>query len=235
MNARRVDLPVAVTLRLQSRSGSIDVIAEPRDDVEVDGEGATAHVEEGGSAVTIRAGRGGSRPMTVRCPVGTDINMGTQSGTVTAEGEVGTLSVTTISGTIDVEAAEQADLRTMSGQITLGRCSLRCRMGSVSGRVSAGAIARGAAQSISGAITINDVAGDFKARSVNGTIDVRTRGVGRVAMKTVSGKIRITLPPGTAPETHFKTRGRVESLLPAGHDCIIEAGSMSGSIELVPG
>ena len=43
---RRYDLPVAATLRLQSRSGRITVIAEPRDDVEAETDALEAFKEE---------------------------------------------------------------------------------------------------------------------------------------------------------------------------------------------
>ena len=99
MGVRKFELPVAVTLRLQSRSGRVDVIAEPRDDVLAEGDDIQAQSDDGGATLRIRNGRG-SKPFEVRCPVGTDVMIGTQSGNVRMTGEFGTVSVTTASGSI---------------------------------------------------------------------------------------------------------------------------------------
>jgi DUF4097 and DUF4098 domain-containing protein YvlB len=57
---------------------------------------------------------------------------------------------------------------------------------------------------------------------------------GEIVVKTVSGKVQLTLPTGTALDTRFKTlSGKVHNPFPAGHDCHLEAMSISGSIELV--
>jgi DUF4097 and DUF4098 domain-containing protein YvlB len=233
MDTRRFDLPVAVTLRLQSRSGRIDVRAEPRDDVLVEGESFETREED--AALLVRSGRGGSKPLMVRCPVGTDVVAGTQSGVVKLEGEFGTVSVTTASGAIELERADEADLRTAAGSIKLGACRSRCRMNSMSGKIVGGQLGSASAGTISGSITIDRVGGTFKARSVSGSIDAALSGHGTVTVKTVSGKVHITLPEGTGLQMRAKTMsGRVRNPFPPGDDCFVEAMSVSGSIELVP-
>ena len=228
------DLPVAVTLRLQSRSGRIDVIAEPREDVAADGDGIDSLVEDGGATLRIRNGRG-TKGFTVRCPVGTDVTIGTQSGDVRLTGSFGTVSITTMSGNIDVESADEADLRTVSAGVSLGACTGRCRMATTSGRVTAGKVGAAMAGTMSGSITIEHVAGGFKARSVSGAIRARVGGDGAIAVKTVSGKVRLELPHGCEPKMRVKTlTGRVRCEMPEGDDLLIEAMSVSGTIEVVP-
>ena len=235
MNLQHFDLPVAVTLRLQSRSGRIDVVAEPREDVVVEGDKFEASEADGGATLEVRAGHAGSKPLSVRCPAGTDIVVGTQSGSVNLRGEFGTVSVTTMSGGIDVEHADEADLRSGAGSVHLGSCGGRCRMNSMSGSIIAGSVGAASAGTMSGSITIERVAGRFKARSVSGTIKAACNCEGAIAVKTVSGKVYLELPTGTALETRFKTlSGKVHNPFPAGHDCRLEAMSISGSIELVP-
>src|SRR4051812_32406309 len=114
LDVQHFDLPVAVTLRLQSRSGKIDVVAEPRDDVEIEGDRFSTAEADGGAVFEVRSGHGGSKNLTVRCPAGTDVAVGTQSGNVKMTGDFGTVSVTTLSGAIDIEGADEADLRTGS-------------------------------------------------------------------------------------------------------------------------
>lgn len=234
-DVQHFDLPVAVTLRLHARSGNITVIAEPREDVVVEGDRFDAGMIDGGAALEVRAGHGGSKSLSVRCPVGIDIVAGTQSGTVKLIGEFGIVSITTMSGGIEVDRAEEADLRNGTGNITLGACSGRCRMNSMSGSIKAGAVGAASAGTMSGSITIERVIGKLKARSVSGAIKVACDCEGEIAVKTVSGNVHLDLPEGTALETRFKTlSGKVRNPFPTGHDCRLQAMSISGSIELVP-
>ena len=79
-DTQHFQLPIAVNLRVQSRSGRVRVIAEPREDVEA---GATASM-----LPKRRRPRpaGPRRPwlgsLEVRCPAGTDVVVGTHSGSV---------------------------------------------------------------------------------------------------------------------------------------------------------
>ena len=235
MDLQHFDLPVAVTLRLQSRSGKIEVVGEPREDLVVEGDKFDASESDGGATLEVRSGHGGSKSLSVRCPAGTDIVIGTQSGSVSLRGAFGCVSVTTMSGGIDVERADEADLRSGAGNVHLGSCGGRCRMNSMSGSIVAGSVGAASAGTMSGSITIERVAGRFKARSVSGTIKAACDCEGAIAVKTVSGKVYLELPSGTALDTRFKTlSGKVRNPFPAGNDCRLEAMSISGSIELVP-
>jgi DUF4097 and DUF4098 domain-containing protein YvlB len=232
VDVQHFDLPVAVTLRLQARSGKIEIVAEPREDVVVEGDKFEAEEADGGATLEVRAAF--SKSLFVRCPVGTDIVAGTQSGNLRLSGEFGTVSVTTMSGTIVVDDADEADLRTGSGDITLGSARGRCRMNTMSGSITAGVVGAASAGTMSGSITIERVTGKLKARSVSGAIRAACECEGAIAVKTVSGKVWLSLPTGTALDTRFKTlSGKVRNPFPAGYDCHLEAMSISGSIELV--
>jgi hypothetical protein len=234
LDVRRFELPVAVTLRLQSRSGRVEVIAEPRDDVLAEGDAIESQVDDSGATLRIRNGQG-RKSYTVRCPVGTDVMVGTQSGAVKMTGDFGSVSVTTASGSIELESADEADLRTMSSSITVGSCRGKCRMNSASGRIQAGRVGAASVGSMSGAIQIEHVEGPLKARSVSGSITAACDGDGAIAVKTVSGKVQLSLPRGTAPRTHFKSlSGRVCCDYPEGSDVLVEALSVSGSIDVAP-
>ena len=234
MGAQLFELPVAVTLRLQSRSGRVEVIAEPREDVLVEGDSIESLVDDGGATLRIRSGRG-NKPLLVRCPAGTDVTVGTQSGPVKMTGDFGVVSVTTASGAIEVESADEADLRTMSASVTVGACRGRCRMNSASGKVQAGSVGAASAGTMSGSIQIDEVNGSLKAHSVSGSIDAACGGEGAIAIKTVSGKVHIELPQGCEPKTRFRSlSGRIRCACPEGTDVLLEAMSVSGSIEVVP-
>lgn len=234
MGVSRFELPVAVTLRLQSRSGRVEVTAEPRDDVLAEGDDIQSQVDDAGATLRIRNGHG-KRSFTVRCPVGTDVAVGTQSGAVRLIGDFGTVSVTTASGHIELDSADEADLRTMSSSITVGSCRGKCRMNSASGKLQAGHVGAASAGSLSGSIEIERVEGPLKARSVSGSITAACGGEGAIAVKTVSGKVNLSLPQGTAPRTHFKSlSGHICCDCPEGSDVLVEAMSISGSIDVVP-
>jgi DUF4097 and DUF4098 domain-containing protein YvlB len=221
-------------LRLQSRSGAVHVTAEAREDVQAETDSVEYMLDDRDGLLVVRSSRGGSKPLTVRCPLDTDVMVGTQSGAVKMHGQFGNVSVTTMSGDIEVEAAEDADLRSMSGRLTIGSCHGRCRMNAISGTVSGGEMDSAYATTVSGSIKFGRVMGDVRAKTVSGSIDMLSIGDGNIAVKTVSGRVRIALPLGTAPHTRFKTRGRVICDFPQGSDCTIEAASLSGAIEVVP-
>jgi DUF4097 and DUF4098 domain-containing protein YvlB len=234
MDHQNYDLPVAVTLRLQARAGNVHVVAESRGDVEAETDQLESFLDDRGKTLVVRSARGGNKPLTVRCPVDTDIIIGTHSGSVSMDGRFGAVHVTTMSGNIQLSDAEEADIRTMAGAIDVGVCRGRCRLNTISGRLSVVDADTASASTVSGAIKLQRVQGDVRARSVSGSIEMHASGDSPIAVKTVSGRVRIVLPAGTAPATFFKTHGNVRCDFPRGGDCRIEAASLSGSIEVVP-
>jgi DUF4097 and DUF4098 domain-containing protein YvlB len=234
VDIRRIELPLGAGLRLQSRSGRVHVIAEERDDIEAETDSLEWRADAKEGTLSVRSSRGGSKTLTVRCPRDTDVSVGTQSGSVRLEGKFGGVSVTTASGDIEIDAAEEADMRSMSGRLTIGTCLGRCRLNAVSGTISGHDLDTVYAGTISGSIKLNRVMGDVRAKSVSGNIEMASLGDGNVTVKTVSGRVHIGLPAGTEPQTVFKTRGRVTCEFAPGRDCRIEAASLSGSIEVVP-
>ncbi len=233
METKHIDLPQGTPLRLQSRSGRVHVIAEPREDVEAETDRIEYRFDESG-ALGIRSSLVGTKTLTVRCPLDSDVTVGTHSGSVRMDGKFGDVSVTTMSGKIEVQSAEEADLRSMSGPLVIGTCFGRCRLNAVSGTVSGAEVENVAAGTISGSIKFDRVNGSVRAKTVSGSIEIGSCGDGNIAVKTVSGKVRIALPEGTEPATFFKTRGSVRCDFARGDDCRIEAASLSGSIEVVP-
>lgn len=234
MDTRRYDLPIAITLRLQSRSGKVHAIAEPRDDIEAETDELESFLDDNGRTLVVRSSRGGSKPLVVRCPIDTDLVIGTHSGTVALEGRFGSVRVTTMSGSVSLTDAEEADVRTMSGSIEVGTVRGRVRLNAISGKVTAVEVDDATTSTVSGPIKLDKVLGDVRARSVSGSIDMHASGDAPIMVKTVSGRVRIVLPEGTEPATFFKTRGNVRCDFARGVDCRIEAASLSGSIEVVP-
>jgi DUF4097 and DUF4098 domain-containing protein YvlB len=234
MDERRIELPPRYRLRVQSRSGKVHVVSEDRPDVAVETDRVESYYDDEHDMLVVRSKRGGHASLNVRCPAGADVTVGTHSGDVRLDGAFGAVNVTTMSASIAVDRAEEADLRSMSGQISINACEGRCRLNALSGRVTGGDLDSAYAQTVSGSIRLDRVLGDVRARTVNGQIEVNASGDSVIAVKTVSGRVRITLPPGTEPRTVFKTRGQVRCDFPQGDDCRIECASLSGTIEVLP-
>src|SRR4051794_23584948 len=132
--------PLTNEIRIAAGSGSINVTAEARGDVDA-GSGGLVEREDG---VVKVVGHRNSTTLNVRCPEGADVVIGTRSGSITLTGQFGAVRAQTMSGKIDVhDAATSADIRTMSGSIHVGQCTGMCRAKTKSGHAhieSAGAI-----------------------------------------------------------------------------------------------
>jgi hypothetical protein len=219
-------------LRISALSGRVSVTAEGRDDVVVDRGGVAEATADG--AVEIRAARP-SNSVDVRCPVGTDVMVGTWSGGVKLTGRLGTVGVTSHSGSIRVAAAEEADLRTVSGVVELDECVGRCRVSTTSGRITVGATRDAEISTTSGSVGVDAVAGSVQLRSVSGTVDVASTAGGPVTASTVSGSITIRLPTGARPRLRSSGQGTVHSSFEPGDDVLVEISTLSGTVRLVPG
>ena len=219
-----------VQLRISAVSGRVTVIAEPRNDVVVD-RGGTA-VPGPDQVVEIRARRP-SDSIEVRCPPDADVMVGTRSGSVELRGQLGTVGVTSQSGSIRAATVADADLRTVSGKVEIVACNGRCRVSTTSGRISVGAAGDAELSTVSGSIGVDDVKGSAQVRSVSGKVGVGSSAGGAVHVRTVSGRITIRLPVGVRPNVRYAGRGSVRSELEPGTDVLVDVANVSGTVRLV--
>jgi DUF4097 and DUF4098 domain-containing protein YvlB len=211
-------------VRITSRSGRVRVIGEARSDVTADG---TPVAGPGPREV-----RGGSKPVEVRVPTGTDLVVGTASGDVALEGELGHVGVTTVSGDITVEQVASIDARTKAGGVRVGTSSETVRVKTASGSVrvehAAGEVR---VASVSGTVTILDARALASVRTVSATVELGLSAAAGALVESVSGEMRVTVPAGVRPAARFKTvsgKRRVEC--DAGNDVEITARSVSGDL-----
>jgi DUF4097 and DUF4098 domain-containing protein YvlB len=215
-------------VRISAGSGSITVIGEARDDVVTDGHADVRPTPDGAFEVTSHRR---SRSITVRCPTGTAVMVGSRSGSLRLSGPLGAVRATTLSGSIDVEDIASADLRAMSGTITVGRCDGPCRVKTKSGSIhvtSAGAVEIHIG---SGRVRVDHVAAAVTVRAVSGSVTVEAGGEGPIEIETMSGSIAVSLPPGCKPDVHAKSlssRPKIEC--ERGQDCKVAVRTMSGRI-----
>ena len=215
-------------VRITAGSGSITVIGETRDDVVADGH---AEVHRGNDGAFEIASHRRSRSMTVRCPEGASVMVGSRSGSLRLSGRLGTVRATTLSGSIDVEATAAADLRAMSGTITVGKCDGSCRIKTKSGSIQVGSAGSVDVHIGSGRVRIDHVAGAVSVRAVSGSVTLEAGGGGPIEVETMSGSVTVVLPAGCRPDVRAKSlssRPKIEC--DRGHDCSVAVRTLSGGI-----
>jgi hypothetical protein len=214
-------------VRITVGSGDLRVIGETRDEIRV--KGATASVT--GDETRIE---GGSDDLTVRVPLGTDVVVGSDSGDIKLEGRLGAVSVTTDSA--DVRAADVAsiDARSRSGKLTVDRSRGPVRMKTDSARVRvrrADGAVRIATES--GQVVVDEARDAVAARSVSGTITVLLAGRAGIRLETLSGAIRVSVPPGVKPAVeHRSATGKARIRVDTGDDFIIRTRTDSGDYRI---
>lgn len=231
-----IKAPGHAELHLNTRSGNVTVVAEERDDVFAEG-GASSRgpTTDATGRIAFGSAKGGSSNMLVRCPTGTDLTVGTISGNVELQGQLGQVRVTTVSGSIRAERAEEMDARSISGSIVLEYCSGRCSLQTKSGSAVCNSARDAQLSTVSGQISLDEASGKVRAQTVSGTVRVGSRRNSDVAVQTISGSVKIHVPVGVRPDTRTKTlSGRPHIACEPGNDCRIAVRSMSGKIEISP-
>jgi DUF4097 and DUF4098 domain-containing protein YvlB len=208
------------------------VRCEAREDIEVVSGADTDDVSVEGGEVRIS---GISGRLEVRVPAGIDLFIGSLSGSVDVRGRARSVNVSTASGSIEVEEAQKAELRTISGHVSLNRCEGDCRISTKSGRAEAGAIGQADIATMSGRVEVRKAAGPVRVKSASGRVEVGADGAYDVDVKTMSGSVTVRMPKHVRPSTRFRTlSGRQENHLGPGQDCQVSVATMSGRIELGP-
>ena len=227
--ARHTSVPVEAStpIRVTSRSGSVEITGEPRDDVLVESGG---EVERGADGLDII---GKSGKVVARCPVGTDVLVGCRSGTVKLHGSLGDSRVTTQSGSITVEQATSVDARTASGTIIVDDCAGECRGQTKSGSIRVGRAGSADLAAASGSIEVGAV-GAARVRAGSGSVAVGVTEPAPVDIEAHSGSVTVTVPAGLRPELDLHTMsGAVRCDCESGTDGSIRVTARSGKISVL--
>jgi DUF4097 and DUF4098 domain-containing protein YvlB len=222
-------------LRISTRSGRIEVIAEERADVLIEKAGRTVTPEvDESDRLTITAR---SSPVVARVPLGTDVVVGSVSGRVELKGRLGACGVTTVSGRVEVDAVESFEGRSAAGRLKVGSCSGRLRVDTGTGRVSIGSCGDLAVSAVSARVEVDEATGSVQVRTVSGRILVgSTALVPRVRAETISGRVTIDLLATVAPVQRFASKsGSIRSEVPDAGDLdrgSVDARTISGSIRV---
>lgn len=188
-----------------------------------------------GPALEIRSPRHGSRDLEVRCPVGTPISVGTISGDVRLQGDLGPATVTTTSGDVFADKAAALDARSISGDLEVDCCSGLCRLITKSGHIEAGDTGPAEADTVSGYVRLGRTAGGVTVRTVSGSVELGTDGTEPVNVRTVSGGITVKVPKERLPAAKLRSlSGKINCGCLQGSDFPLQVTSVSGKIEVEP-
>ncbi|MFQ5382046.1 MAG: DUF4097 domain-containing protein [Dehalococcoidia bacterium] len=232
MSDFQVPIAPAAELNLRTASGAISVQAEARDDLLV-----TVGVvkDSGDGRIQIRGKKPGAGKIVIRCPIGTDLSIGTASGRVELLGSYGRVNVTSASSTITLDRAEETDLRSASGAIKVGRCEGRCRVMTKSSRITVGFAGSLDISTVSGRVTVLGADGPLRVHSVSGRLDIGCLRAVDANVKTMSAPVTLRLPGDVRPDAVLKAvSGKTSCDCPRGSDCTLEVRTVSGRIEVKP-
>ena len=229
-----IEVPAQATLRVESRTGRVKIIAEDRTDLVIERgapDRADISVEDG--TVEFRSARGGTSRVTVRCPTGTNVVVGAGAGRVELEGTFGDVKVVTASGRITIGDADRVDARSVSGSIYLKSCKRGCRAASKSGKVKIGAAGAVNVSTVSGRIVLERVDGSASIKTVTGRVELGAGGNDNVKVKTMSGSVRVEVPSDSRPAALLRSmKAKTRCDCETGDDFEIDVATMAGSIEV---
>jgi DUF4097 and DUF4098 domain-containing protein YvlB len=203
-------------LRLHSASGKLHVIAEGRDDIEVDPPGRQVEFRDDNRIAEVKSK---SSSLQVRVPTGMNVSVGAISGSVRLEGTFGSVKVSAVSGSVDLDdALGDVDIRGVSGSLSVKSAAGECCVNSKSGRITIGHVGRLA-----------------KAATISGKVDLTTDGIEDVEVKTISGHVSVRVSHDKLPRVRFRSlAGKLRCDCEQGNDFEVRAASVSGSVEITP-
>lgn len=246
-------------LSISLPAGSIDVLVEERDSVNVDVTplGSTRQDREAAEGTTVDFGndelvvaapegstylRSSSRlKIEVQAPIDSDIRINAASADVTCKGQYGSMNVSSASGNIDLEdATGDAKIQTASGDIKIHDVGGKLNAKSASGDISANVVAGSSTlQTASGEIEIQVAHSDIRAKSASGDLRFGLTRRGVIAANSTSGNVVIGVVPETGVWLELDSKsGHISNKLdstesqPGSVDLAIKARTTSGDIEI---
>lgn len=191
------------------------------------------HYRPQGPTLEIISRHGGSEDIEVRCPIGTPLSVGTLSGDIRLEGDLGHVRGATASGDITVDRAASLDARSISGDLEVNACPESCRLSTKSGHIEARDTGAAEADTVSGRIRLEHTAGPVKVRTVSGNVELGTDGSDAVSVRSVSGGINVRVSEKRRPAARLRSvSGKVRCDCPEGDDFALEVITVSGNVEV---
>lgn len=142
----------------------------------------------------------------VEAPPGCDLTADVASADVIVRGSAGVVAVRSASGDLDVESASRIEFDTGSGDVRVGTVTDDARLSTASGDVTIESVAGSLdACTASGCVTARRVAGAVEVGTASGDVRLDQVDGEALAIKTLSGDIRLGLPSGIRVEPEIAT------------------------------
>ncbi len=191
---------VEPTLDIVIRSGEISVdTGEPGVvEVTVDTQDPTFEVRQRGDVIVASGERRGRAYVRARVPAGTSVDLTSASGDIRVTAPVDRLEASTASGDIGFDSAVRLQVKTASGSVRGNRVEGEARCVTVSGDLTIARLHdRADLSTASGDIGIGNASGDTSCASLSGDIRIDRFDGPSLNAKSMSGGIRLGIPPRT--------------------------------------
>ena len=249
-----------LSIKISLPSGSVDVVAEERDNVNVsvtplgssrqDRDAAEAtSVFLNGDELTIEPPKGNSYlrssvqlKIEVQTPIDSDIRVSVASATVKCTGRYGNATVNSTSGDLEIgDAIGNVRIQTASANTRINDVGSDLRLKSASGDFHVGVV-KGSARlrTASGDIEIAEVHADVRSKSSSGNLKIGIAHRGVISANAGSGMVSVGVDPNTGVWLDLDSKsGKVSSDLDSlgdqsrSADLTIQVRTMSGDIDIV--
>ena len=196
------------TVRITIRSGRVNV--ERGDEgvvrLRVDTNDPTFEIRQAADAIVASGDRGGRVFVTASVPPKSDLEIGTASADVKIDPPVGRLDVTTVSGEIKFDSANQLQAKTTSGGIRGNTVEGEATCVTTSGDIRVSEILdRAEFSTRSGSVVIGSCAGTASCSTLSGDVRIEKLSGPAAKIKSMSGGVRLGIPPRTRLELDANT------------------------------
>jgi DUF4097 and DUF4098 domain-containing protein YvlB len=184
-------------------AGTVRVMVDTRD--------PSFEVTQRGDAIFASGERGGRADITVHAPTMIDTEVATASADVEVVAPVGRLEVASASGDISFDTATRLQAKSASGEVRGNEVYGESRCVTASGDIRIGTVGeRADLSTASGDITIDQCRGSLSVASLSGDIRVGRHTGPDLNAKSMSGGVRLGIPPRTRLDLDANTlSGRV--------------------------
>ena len=135
----------------------------------------------------------------VACPPGTDLELSGAKTDVRATGELGEVSVRTVSGDVRLESARRRlEVKTASGDVFVASVAGEASVVTVSGDIDVRRVDGSLnGRAVSGDVEIGSLDGQLTLATTSGDVSIKAVEGGDVRVQTVSGDVRVGVGRGT--------------------------------------
>jgi DUF4097 and DUF4098 domain-containing protein YvlB len=134
----------------------------------------------------------------ITCPHGTALDVRTKSADLRARGDYGAVEVKTASGDVQVDQAQETQIKSASGDIRLGHVHGDLDAHTASGDVQADVVEGDVhAQLVSGDLAVRDAQASVTANTVSGDQRFEAVQEGRIDLKAISGDVTVGIRSGS--------------------------------------